>query len=111
MDRTDHTERAGRGGQNSQIRRRSPVRAAGGKAPGKPFKLNYRLLLCIAVLVCLVLALLFFILFMVRGGTINDLNGQVDTLNKEKETLTARVQIRMHTVCAEKRGDGNFLRK
>ena len=46
MDRTDHTERAGRGGQNSQIRRRSPVRAAGGKAPGKPFKLNYRLLLC-----------------------------------------------------------------
>ena len=91
MDRTDHTERAGRGGQNSQIRRRPPVRAAGGKAPGKPFKLNYRLLLCIAVLVCLVLALLFFILFMVRGGTINDLNGQVDTLNKEKETLTAQV--------------------
>ena len=42
MDRTDHTERAGRGGQNSQIRRRPPVRAAGGKAPGKPFKLNYR---------------------------------------------------------------------
>ena len=67
------------------------MRAAGGKAPGKPFKLNYRLLLCIAVLVCLVLALLFFILFMVRGGTINDLNGQVDTLNKEKETLTAQV--------------------
>lgn len=67
------------------------MRAAGGKAPGKPFKLNYRLLLCIAVLVCLVLALLFFILFMVRGGTINDLNGQVDTLNKEKEALTAQV--------------------
>ena len=67
------------------------MRAAGGKAPGKPFKLNYRLMLCIAVLVCLVLALLFFIMFMVRGGTINDLNGQVETLNKEKETLTAQV--------------------
>lgn len=94
MDRTDHTERAERderGGQNSQIRRRPPVRAAGGKAPVKPFKLNYRMLLCIAVLVCFVLALLFFILFMVRGGTINDLNGQVDTLNKEKESLTAQV--------------------
>jgi hypothetical protein len=48
-------------------------------------------MLCIAVLVCLVLALLFFIMFMVRGGTINDLNGQVETLNKEKETLTAQV--------------------
>ena len=91
MDRTDHTERAGRGGQNSQIRRRPPVRAAGGKAPGKPFKLNYRLLLCIAVLVCLVLALLFFILFMVRGGTINDLNEQITTLTQEKDTLSAQV--------------------
>ena len=91
MDRTEHTERMERSGQSSQIRRRPPVRAAGGKAPGKPFKLNYRLMLCIAVLVCLVLALLFFIMFMVRGGTINDLNGQVETLNKEKETLTAQV--------------------
>lgn len=91
MDRTDHTGRPERSGQNSQIRRRPPVRAAGGKAPGKPFKLNYRMMLCIAVLVCFVLALLFFILFLVRGGTINDLNGQVDTLNKEKETLTAQV--------------------
>ena len=91
MDRTDHTGRPERSGQNSQIRRRPPVRAAGGKAPGKPFKLNYRMMLCIAVVVCFVLALLFFILFLVRGGTINDLNGQVDTLNKEKETLTAQV--------------------
>lgn len=91
MDRTDHTERAERGEQHSQIRRRPPVRAAGGKAPKKAFKLNYRLMLCIAVLVCLVLALLFFILFMVRGGKINDLNGQVTSLTQERDTLNAQV--------------------
>lgn len=91
MDRTEHTERMEHGRQSSQIRRRPPVRAAGGKAPGKPFKLNYRLMLCIAVLACFVLALLFFILFMVRGGKIGGLNEQVDALNKEKETLTAQV--------------------
>ena len=91
MDRTDQTGRPERSGQSSQIRRRPAVRAAGGKAPGKPFKLNYRMMLCIAVLVCFVLALLFFILFMVRGSTISGLNEQVDTLNKEKETLTAQV--------------------
>lgn len=93
MDRTDQTGRPERSGQSSQIRRRPAVRAAGGKAPGKPFKLNYRMMLCIAVLVCFVLALLFFILFMVRGSTISGLNEQVDTLNKEKETLTAQVNM------------------
>ena len=45
MDRTDQTGRPERSGQSSQIRRRPAVRAAGGKAPGKPFKLNYRMML------------------------------------------------------------------
>lgn len=54
-------------------------------------KLNYRMMLCIAVLVCFVLALLFFILFLVRGGQIGKLNEQVKTLTEEKTALTAQV--------------------
>lgn len=57
----------------------------------KPTKLNYRLLLCIAVLVFFVLALLFFILFLSRGGKISELNKQIETLNGEKTSLSEQV--------------------
>ncbi len=57
----------------------------------KPVKLNYRMLLCIAVLVFFVLALLFFILFLSRGGKIKELNKQIETLNGEKTTLSTQV--------------------
>lgn len=57
----------------------------------KPVKLNYRLMLCIAVLVFFVLALLFFILFLSRGGKISELNKQIETLNGEKTSLSEQV--------------------
>lgn len=57
----------------------------------KPVKLNYRMMLCIAVLVFFLLALLFFILFLSRGGKISDLNKQIETLNGEKTTLSDQV--------------------
>ena len=91
MDRTERTERPARSGKTGQIRRRPGVRMAGGRPPVKPFKLNYRMVLCVAVLVSLLLALIFFILSMVRGGTIKGLNEQVATLTQEKDALTAQV--------------------
>ena len=91
MDRTERTERPARSGKTGQIRRRPGVRMAGGRPPVKPVKLNYRMVLCIAVLVSLLLALIFFILSMVRGGTIKGLNEQVATLTQEKDALTAQV--------------------
>lgn len=57
----------------------------------KPVKLNYRLLLCIAVLAFFLLALLFFILFLSRGGKIDELNKQIETLNTEKAGLSEQI--------------------
>lgn len=54
------------------------------RSSAKPIKLNYRMLLCIAVLVFFLLALLFFSLFLSRGGKIKELNKQIETLNGEK---------------------------
>ena len=86
-ERPQRMDRAARPERRDQIRRRPPVRTG-----GKPkAKMNYRMLLCIAVLVSLVLALLFFILFMVRGSTIKGLNEKLDALGKEKDTLSAQV--------------------
>ena len=89
MDRTDFTEHEEHISQSVRDRRRPPVRAAGRRAVS--VKLNYRLMLCIAVLVCFVLALLFFVLFLVRGGTISGLSEQVTPLTNDKQTLTAQV--------------------
>ena len=61
------------------------------RSSAKPIKLNYRMLLCIAVLAFFLLALLFFILFLSRGGKIGELNKQIETLNGEKNTLTEQV--------------------
>ena len=61
------------------------------RSSAKPMKLNYRMLLCIAVLVFFLLALLFFILFLSRGGKIDELNKQVETLNGEKTSLSEQV--------------------
>lgn len=57
----------------------------------KPVKINYRMALCIAVLVCFLLAVLFFVMFLSRGGKIKELNGQIETLNGEKTTLSTQV--------------------
>lgn len=65
--------------------------AAQRRSSAKPVKLNYRMLLCIAVLVFFLLALLFFILFLSRGGKIDELNKQVETLNGEKTSLSEQV--------------------
>ena len=67
---------------------RTPARR---RSSAKPMKLNYRMLLCIAVLVFFLLALLFFILFLSRGGKIDELNKQVETLNGEKASLSEQV--------------------
>ena len=102
MDRTDHTGRPERSGQNSQIRRRPPVRAAGGKAPGKPFKLNYRMMLCIAVLVCFVLALLFFRRGLVR--LIRDYNGEMRKIEMKVALSCHFFEGYLSRVCAYMRG-------
>ncbi|HIX89527.1 MAG TPA: hypothetical protein H9845_01330 [Candidatus Agathobaculum pullicola] len=67
---------------------RTPARR---RSSAKPIKLNYRMLLCIAVLAFFLLALLFFILFLSRGGKIGELNKQVETLNGEKAALSEQV--------------------
>ena len=67
---------------------RTPARR---RSSAKPMKLNYRMRLCIAVLVFFLLALLFFILFLSRGGKIDELNKQVETLNGEKTSLSEQV--------------------
>ena len=63
---------------------------------GKPMrrasvKLNYRMVLCIAVLVLLLLTIIFGGLFKSRGSKIADLNSQIETLNKDKDNLSAQI--------------------
>lgn len=71
--------------QERGTERRAPIRRAPLRKPGgKP---NYRLLLCIALLVCFLLAVLFFGLFLRRGGTIKELETQVATLTERNKTL------------------------
>lgn len=52
---------------------------------------NYRAALCGAVLAFFVIALLFFVLFMSRGGKIKELNSQIDTLGQDKQSLSAQI--------------------
>ena len=54
-------------------------------------KLNYRMVLCIAVLVLLLLTIIFGGLFKSRGSKIADLNSQIETLNKDKDNLSAQI--------------------
>lgn len=69
-----------------------PMRGMKKQRPtGRKGSLNYRAALCGAVLAFFVIALLFFVLFMSRGGKIKDLNGQIDTLNQDKQALSAQV--------------------
>lgn len=72
----------GEGGERSGAPRRPAKR---------PVKINYRMALCIAVLVCFLLAVLFFALFLSRGGKIKELNKQIETLNGEKTSLSTQV--------------------
>ena len=53
--------------------------------------LNYRMVLCIAVLVLLLLTIIFGGLFKSRGSKIADLNSQIETLNKDKDNLSAQI--------------------
>ena len=68
-----------------------PMRGKKQGPAGRKSGLNYRAALCGAVLAFFVIALLFFGLFMSRGGKIKDLNGQIDTLNQDKQALSAQV--------------------
>ena len=73
-----------------------PVRSGMRMGKGKPMrrasvKLNYRMVLCIAVLVLLLLTIIFGGLFKSRGSKIADLNSQIETLNKDKDNLSAQI--------------------
>ncbi len=49
------------------------------------------MVLCIAVLVLLLLTIIFGGLFKSRGSKIADLNSQIETLNKDKDNLSAQI--------------------
>ena len=89
----DHSERPARTGRRQSAR---PVRSGMRMGKGKPMrrasvKLNYRMVLCIAVLVLLLLTIIFGGLFKSRGSKIADLNSQIETLNKDKDNLSAQI--------------------
>lgn len=71
---------------DDNIRRRPGVRA--GYPRGRK-KTNYRLLLCAALLACLLLAILFFALFLSGRGKAKELEEQVKTLTEQSQTLTS----------------------
>lgn len=70
--------------QNSTIRPRPGIRTSS-RRPVK--KINYRMVLCIALLVCFLLAVLFFSLFLSRGGKIKELETQIATLTETNQSL------------------------
>lgn len=89
----DRSERPARGSSRQPAR---PVRSGMRMGKGKPMrrasvKLNYRMVLCIAVLVLLLLTIIFGGLFKSRGTKIADLNSQIETLNKDKDNLSAQI--------------------
>ena len=89
----DRSERPARTGRRQSAR---PVRSGMRMGKGKPMrrasvKLNYRMVLCIAVLVLLLLTIIFGGLFKSRGSKIADLNSQIETLNKDKDNLSAQI--------------------
>lgn len=91
--RRDRTERPHSGGSRSAPVRpvRSGIRMGKGRPVRKPIRVNYRLVLCIAVLVFFVLTVIFGTLSHVRGKKISDLNTQIETLSKDKDNLSAQV--------------------
>lgn len=68
-----------------------PMRGKKQGPAGRKSGLNYRAALCGAVLAFFVIALLFFGLFMSRGGKIKELNSQIDTLGQDKQSLSAQI--------------------
>ena len=89
----DRSERPARTGRRQPVR---PVRSGMRMGKGKPMrrasvKLNYRMVLCIAVLVLLLLTIIFGGLFKSRGSKIADLNSQIETLSKDKDNLSAQI--------------------
>ena len=65
-----------------------PMRGMKKQRPtGRKGSPNYRAALCGAVLAFFVIALLFFVLFMSRGGKIKELNSQIDTLGQDKQSI------------------------
>ena len=91
--RRDRNERPRSGSSRSSSVRpvRSGIRMGKGRPVRKPIRINYRLVLCIAVLVLFVLTVIFGVLSNVRGKKISDLNTQIETLNKDKDNLSAQV--------------------
>ncbi|WNX85063.1 hypothetical protein RWV98_01955 [Agathobaculum sp. NTUH-O15-33] len=75
--------------RTAQSRQRS--RSHSSRRPPKKIKLNYRMALCIAVLVCFVLAVLFFALFMGQRGKAKGLQEELTKLGDEKTALTQQV--------------------
>ena len=89
----DRSERLARSNSRQPVR---PVRSGMRMSKGKPMrrssvKLNYRMVLCIAVLVLLLLTIIFGGLFKSLGSKIADLNSQIETLNKDKDNLSAQI--------------------
>ena len=89
----DSERQRGAGGSRSSSKRpvRPGIRMGKGKPMRRPPRMNYRMVLCIAVAVCLVLALIFGILSNARGKKVAELNTQIETLNKDKENLSAQI--------------------
>ena len=86
----DRTERPRGGSSHSSPVRpvRSGIRMGKGRPVRRPIRINYRLVLCIAVLVFFVLTVIFGTLSHVRGKKISDLNTQTETLNKAQDNLS-----------------------
>lgn len=70
---------------------RQRTRAHVSRRAPKKGKINYRMALCIAVLVCFVLAVLFFALFLGQRGKAKGLTDEVAKLTEEKTALTQQV--------------------
>lgn len=95
-------EQSGQSGGARNIRVRSGVRLGAGSMPHSRRRKqpNYRLMLCIAVLVSAALALLFFALFLGQRGKVKDLEENVakltqsnESLSQEKNMLTQQNQV------------------
>ncbi len=91
--RRDRSERSARSGSSRSSARpvRSGMRMAKGRPMRKAPKLNYRMVLCIALLVFVVLTIIFGAVSASRGKKITDLNSQIETLGKDKDSLSAQL--------------------
>ncbi len=90
-DRDRSPSRSGGSSRSSARPVRSGMRMGKGRPMRKPVKINYRLMLCAAVLVFVVLTIIFGVLSSSRGKKITELNTQIETLTKDKDSLSAQI--------------------